>query len=547
MDTSAMSALSLQNRLAGLQPTPAAVAVDPRGFKSALQSFIQFLIAHDVSATLWLKLPKDDAWWGDIWQYGQQAAGCTIYTLGEQTGTPPDTLAASLRPIPIEPGPELKREYLCLAVAENFMGALLAARVAPGLPTPDKRTLQLYSSTAARTMTALSAGIKHIVEHSLPDREMAVDFSTDLASCSEREIAGAAALSQWERIFPTSTLNQSVLPLSEAFLTWQMQFQEDLRSQIAEYRNSAQNEGNSTQGEALVSPDFLSQAGRKLQAPLTTIKTALTLLGSPTLKLAQRQRYLEMIATQCSEQKELIDSIIELLQLQTAKSTQVQSIQLADLIPGIVSTYQPIAEECGVMLAYTVPQTLAAVSGMEAELKQVLIHLINNGIQMTPKGGRVWVSAAPQGNRFIALTVKDSGEGIAKTDIKNLFEAFYQVPGNTNGTGLGLTLVRKLVQHMGGSISVDSTPNHGTSFKVLLPVDLSAGSHTAASKSVPADDTTKNRTLSSQTTVEQSGWSNVDKKQVGVNHEPVNSSHAESLNAVGKSAAVNTASVSTGS
>ena len=102
-----MSALSLQNRLAGLQPTPAAVAVDPRGFKSALQSFIQFLIAHDVSATLWLKLPKDDAWWGDIWQYGQQAAGCTIYTLGEQTGTPPDTLAASLRPIPIEPGPEL--------------------------------------------------------------------------------------------------------------------------------------------------------------------------------------------------------------------------------------------------------------------------------------------------------------------------------------------------------------------------------------------------------------------------------------------------------
>jgi len=482
-----MSSLSLKTRLASLHPAPATVAVDPRGFKFALQSFIQFLISHNVSATLWLKLPKGDAWWEDIWQYGQQAAGCTIYALGEQTGTPPSTLAASLRPIPIEQTPELKREYLCLAISEDFMGCLLAARVAPGVPTPDKRTLQLYSSTAPRVMAALSTGIKHIIEHSLPELEMAAVASggvaaganmslaaLDRSGYDEREIAGVAALSQWDRVFPASIISQSVFPLSEAFLTWQFQFQENLRSQLNEHRNLTISETEPTHSAVLVAPDFLSQAGQKLQAPLTTIKTALTLLGSPTLKLAQRQRYQEMISTQCDHQKELIDSIIDLLQLQTAESTKTQSIQLSDLIPGIVSTYQPIAEERGIMLAYTVPSTLSAISGIENELKQVVIQLIKNGIHITPNGGRVWVSAAPQGSRFIALTVQDSGSGIAKTDIQNLFEPFYRVASNgtnsSSGTGLGLTLVHKLIQRMGGSISVESTPNHGTGFKVLLPV-----------------------------------------------------------------------------
>ena len=152
MNSYATSALSLQARLNSLQPQPAAVAVDPKGFKAALQSFIQFLIDQEVSATLWLKLPKGEAWWEDIWQYGQQAIGCTIYNLGDQVENPPDTLAASLRPIPIDSIGALKKEYLCLAVAPNFMGALLAARtstpastapVSTTLPPNSKRNLQL--------------------------------------------------------------------------------------------------------------------------------------------------------------------------------------------------------------------------------------------------------------------------------------------------------------------------------------------------------------------------------------------------------------------
>ncbi|MGD1898767.1 MAG: DICT sensory domain-containing protein, partial [Phormidesmis sp.] len=452
MNSHAMSLLSLQARLNSLHPQPASVAVDPKGFKAALESFIQFLIEHEVSATLWLKLPKDDAWWEDIWQYGQQAVGCTIYVLGEQVGQAPNTMAASLRSIPIESTGALKKEYLCLAVAENFMGALLAARGTNAAPVSgkaaatNKRNLQLYCTTAARTMTALAAGIRSVLQNSLPELTIAsAEPPTD-----ERFIAAAAALSQWERCFPASVLSQNVLPLSEDFLTWQMQFQEDMRSQIQAARGNAAHDGqNGADGGATpqangirtsIAATFLSQASQELRSPLTTIKTALTLLGSPTLKLAQRQRYLEMISTQCEHQQDLIKSIIELLEVQTTAMAVAQSIQLSDLIPGIVSTYQPIAEEHGIMLAYTVPENLPEISGIESEIKQVVIHLINNGIQVTPEGGRVWVSAMVEDNKFVALKVQDSGDGIAKTDINRLFEPFYQLANSSSGTGLGLTL-----------------------------------------------------------------------------------------------------------
>lgn len=499
--------LSLQAHLASLQPQLSTVSVDPRGFKLALQSLIKFLIAHEISATLWLKLPKEDAWWTDIWQYGQKTTGCTIYSLGEQIGRPPDNLVGNVHPIPIEQNADLKREYLCLAIADNFVGALLATRIAPG-PTPDKRTLRLYCSTAGRTVAALSIGIRAIIESSLSGAQIAVDSpdswpatqpdslpdssiqsssadgSSELgSSCS---IVGRTVLSQWDRCFPANLLNQGALPLTEAFLSWQLQSQEDLRSQLAVHRNSAR----SNHGLHSLAPDFLSQASQELQSPLTTIKTALTLLGSPALKLAQRQRYLEMIAAQCDRQKTLITSVIGLLQIQTTAATSPNPLQLADVIPGIVSTYQPIAEERGIMLAYTVSPDLAKVLAVEPELKQVVIHLIKNGIQITPRGGQVWVAALPYDSSFVGLTVQDSGSGITKSDIARLFEAFYRGPTygeGSLGAGLGLTLVQQLVKRMGGSVSVDSTPGQGTTFQVLLPIPRPAS---ASGSSIGAADFT---------------------------------------------------------
>ena len=447
-----MPSLSLQTHLVSARPQLPAVSTEPKGFKSSLQSLTNFLIANQVPATLWLKLPKGDAWWADIWQYAQQAAGCTIYSLGDQTGTPPDNLAASLRPIAIEQDDDLKREYLCVAVANNFVVTLLAVRTpASATAANDKRTISLYCSTSGQVAAAVSQGIAQVIEHGLSQQ-------------TADEIEGKAALSQWDRLFPASLLDGNTLPLTEHFLTWQLQFQEELRSELAIARSTAK------EPACLISSEFIDKARQELHSPITTIKTALTLLGSPSLKLVQRQRYLEMISTECDRQNSLINGITDLIEIQTTAAINPQPIQLASLIPGIVSTYQPIAEERGIMLAYTIPPNLPDVLGVESELKEIVIHLINNGIQITPKGGRVWVAAAAHDDSFIAITVQDSGTGVTKADTDRMFEAFYRHPvGNEVGSGLGLTLVQQLVNRMGGSISVKSAQSKGTTLQLLLP------------------------------------------------------------------------------
>lgn len=486
-----MPPLSLQSYLISARPQLSAVPVDPKGFKSALQSLMGFLIAQKVPATLWLKLPKDDAWWTDVWAYGQQAPGCTLYALGEQTGSPPDNLAASLRPLVIDQDDDLKREYLCMAVASDFVCVLLAVRTPPStVPGTDKRTIKLYCSTAGQATAALSTGLKQIlksgldsssvqVSEALKDDKLFANEPSNEIAVSEADMAIHAVLSQWERCFPANLLSRESLPLTEAFLTWQLQYQEEMRSQIAAHRSSAKQESAAAYA---LSSDFLSEASQELQSPLTTIKTALTLLSAPTLKTAQRQRYLEMIRTQCDRQKSIIISIIDLLKVQTTLAATPQAIQLADFLPGIVSTYQPIAEERGIMLAYTVPPHLSEVLSVEAELKRVVIHLINNGIQITPKGGRIWVSAAFYSASFVALTVKDSGAGTSRSDTAKLFDAFNRHPTSSESaisSGLGLTLVQQLVSRMGGSISVESAPGQGTTFQILLPASPAAADTSA--------------------------------------------------------------------
>ena len=472
-----MSSLSLQNYLADPQLALTPIPTNPKGFKAAIQSLSDFLVAQQVSATLWLKLPKDDAWWTDIWQYGQRAAGSTIYSLGTQTGSPPANMAAILRPIPIEQDADLKREYLCLAVADSFVVALLAVR---DPHVTDKRALQLYCTISGRAIAALSVGIKTTLERGQVEADSSSAESQELNSLAqagasstsrtaqdEQEIAGQAALSQWARLFPAGLLLQSAHPLDNAFLTWQLQAQEKLRAELAQQTKS-------DDGLDVLSSNFLSQANQELQSPLTTIKTALTLLGSPTIKLSQRQLYLEMIASQCDRQKSLIESIFALLKVQVAPAVTLEPLKLSELIPGIVSTYQPLAEERGVMLAYTVPPNLPAAAGVESSFKDALIRLIANGIAVAQKGGRVWVTAALSERDTLFVKVKDSGAGVSKSNASRLFDAFYR---SGEGAGLGLTLSRQLVEKMGGSIEVDSQADFGTTFKIQLPVYQEASSH----------------------------------------------------------------------
>jgi signal transduction histidine kinase len=212
---------------------------------------------------------------------------------------------------------------------------------------------------------------------------------------------------------------------------------------------------------------------QELCTPISNIKTALKLLESPVLKPPQRQRYLELIRRECDRQNSLINGASRLLALERERSRSgIEAIQLSQILPGVVSTYQPLAEEKGVRLGYTIPDSLPIIYCVEMWLRQIAIELLHNGIKYTSEGGQVFVQALVRGDN-VCLEFRDTGIGIAPTEIPKIFDRFYRVRTGADdrdrGAGLGLTIVKNILVRCGGSISVVSELSSGSKFRVLLP------------------------------------------------------------------------------
>jgi two-component system, OmpR family, phosphate regulon sensor histidine kinase PhoR len=212
---------------------------------------------------------------------------------------------------------------------------------------------------------------------------------------------------------------------------------------------------------------------QELCTPLTNIKTALKLLESPGIKIAQRQRYLGMIRGECDRQTSLINGVTRLLAIDRSPDPgEIVPIYLSQIIPGIVSTYQPLAEEKGIRLGYTISADLPPIICIEAWLRQITIDLLHNGIKYTPDGGQVFVQASSH-ERYIQLEFRDTGIGISPLEINKIFDPFYRVRNLSqadHGAGLGLTIVQNILTRCGGSISVISQVGAGSKFRVLLPI-----------------------------------------------------------------------------
>jgi signal transduction histidine kinase len=210
------------------------------------------------------------------------------------------------------------------------------------------------------------------------------------------------------------------------------------------------------------------------RSSLSQIKTALSLLESKQIKPEPRQRYLEVINRECDRQNSLIGGLLSLIELETLTDKEsLAYVKLEDLVPGIVSTYQPLAQEKGILLGYTIPNDLPPVSCPSNWIRQIILHLLNNSLQFTANGGKVFVQAGLK-NEAIELSVTDTGIGIEPRDLPKIFNSFYRGRNTTSdkvaGAGLGLTVVQQLLQRCGGRITVNSKLGKGSIFKLFLPI-----------------------------------------------------------------------------
>jgi signal transduction histidine kinase len=137
----------------------------------------------------------------------------------------------------------------------------------------------------------------------------------------------------------------------------------------------------------------------------------------------------------------------------------------------IHQTFQEKTAEKRLSLIVTVPEELPKIRGDEEMVEQMLENLVSNAIKYTPEGGRIGMTFWPGANETIRIVLSDSGIGIPRDEIPRLFTEFFRASNVKNriGTGLGLTIVKEIVDQHGGQIEVESEEGFGTTFVIHLP------------------------------------------------------------------------------
>jgi two-component system phosphate regulon sensor histidine kinase PhoR len=388
--------------------------------QSLVAAAVDLLLEQGAIATLWIKLAARDRCWSEVERYRAQAQEWSeIYVL--DSGIFPLKLSIPVNLLKLRTEIDWQREWLFLANSPRVCIAIAAQQLEG---SQSYRIICRYDSSA---VTRVLAGIQNAIANS--------------------------------QTFPENPADAPVPPPVDP-----SQLTHLLLERLASPPFTPCDEPQE---------QFFSKGLSELSNTLTRIKTALSLLRSPSLKPPQRHRYLEVLQRECDRQNSLICGMQALVELDDTHPEASEPLQLKDLVPNIISIYQPLAHEKAIQLSYTIAAELPPIACHPSRLQHILVNLLNNSLRYTPPDGKVTVQASRKGE-YIEILFQDTGVGIAPHELTKVFDCFYRGSSSVDqdciSAGLGLTSVQKLLLRCGGSISVTSQPDRGTTFKLLLPV-----------------------------------------------------------------------------
>lgn len=221
--------------------------------------------------------------------------------------------------------------------------------------------------------------------------------------------------------------------------------------------------------------EFLATLAHELRNPLAPIRSGLDLLGIAEDNPAIRARALSVMDRQLRQMVRLIDDLLDVSRITRNKlELRRERVDLQTVVARALETSQPVIESNGHQLDVRLPEELLWLDADATRLAQVFANLLNNAAKFTPQGGRIWLAAERQGGDVL-VRVKDTGIGISAEMRPRIFDLFVQadrsLEKSQGGLGIGLTLVKRLVEMHGGSISVDSPgAGLGSEFAVRLPL-----------------------------------------------------------------------------
>lgn len=228
--------------------------------------------------------------------------------------------------------------------------------------------------------------------------------------------------------------------------------------------------------------EFVSTMSHELRTPLTSMSLAIRMLRQPGLPTERQAKYLDILDQQCSQEINLVNDLLKLQELESHKaSLNLETIDLKSKIDDLAQSFKEKWADKGLTITFDLPKTSLLVETDSESFERILQELLTNAGKYSDPDTTVVLRASHGGNQQdnqIVLTVTNLGPGISPEDATYIFDKFRRGQGVTQqaiqGTGLGLALVKCLVQHLNGSIAVSSSPTEASSswetcFTLTLP------------------------------------------------------------------------------
>jgi signal transduction histidine kinase len=224
-----------------------------------------------------------------------------------------------------------------------------------------------------------------------------------------------------------------------------------------------------------VKSSFTLTVAHELRAPVAAIQSYLRLILDGYIPPERQGEYLMRAEQRASAQLELIGDLLDLARMQNP-DVQIESepVNLAESLREACDLMGSHAQEKHLQLTVSLPEAAPTLMADPRHIRQLWVNLVSNAIKYTPAGGTVTVTMAVEDGRAVT-TVRDTGIGIAAEDLPRLFQEFYRTKAaqaySQMGTGLGLALVKRIVETYHGQVGVQSTVGQGSTFTVRLPID----------------------------------------------------------------------------
>jgi len=321
---------------------------------------------------------------------------------------------------------------------------------------------------------------EYLVQHEYiteMDLQKALAYQQEKITNNQTYLLGQALidLGLINRAVLDQAVTEQIIQLRSALQAANRNLERRVQERTSELQKALQRLSELTQMKA----NFISNVSHELRTPLTHVKGYLELMITGSLGPVSEEQHhaLEVSQKSTARLEAMIEDLIMFsLSSKGELSIKQEIVDIRRLANLVVKSAVEKAAERDVTVHAVVDDDVPRVQADSQKTAWVLSQLLDNGIKFTPAGGRVILNVKPESGNLVMISVVDTGIGIPSSQIDEIFEPFHQLDGSSTrrfgGTGLGLSLVRQVVEAHGSMLDVQSTEGHGTTFRFpLLGVD----------------------------------------------------------------------------